>query len=287
MEICLCDDSGPCEAFLDTEPELVSNLAGGKALPAELVDQIVTKTDGVPLFIEELTETILDFGDLIERGDRYLYAGESVRVSIPETLRDSLMARLDRVADVKRIAQVGSVIGREFGYDLVAEIVKIGEAALSDALSRLVASDSRPAAEPFHSGIYVQACPRAGHRLRFVVKSQRMALHGMIAQALEKRWPESRDTRPELLANHYTAAGMFEAAVPYWRRAGELAMQRFALREAITHLGNGMSLIKEMPPGPQRDLMELELRTVLGPAVVAQHGWAQGEVSRIPSRLGH
>ena len=72
----------------------------------------------------------------------------------------------------------------------------------------------------------------------------------MIAQALEKRWPESRDTKPELLAHHYTAAGLFEAAVPYWRRAGELAMQRFALREAITHLGNGMSLIKELPPGP-------------------------------------
>jgi class 3 adenylate cyclase/tetratricopeptide (TPR) repeat protein len=262
--------------------KLVSNLTGGKALPAELVDQIVTKTDGVPLFIEELTKTILESGDLIERGDRYLYAGESVRVSIPETLRDSLMARLDRVADVKRIAQVGAVIGREFGYDLVAEIVKIGEAALSDALSRLVASELASC-----RGAIPQAVYTFKHALvqdtayDSLLKSQRMALHGMIAQALEKRWPESRDTRPELLANHYTAAGMLEAAVPYWRRAGELAMQRFALREAITHLGNGMSLIKELPPGSKRDLMELELRTVLGPAVVAQHGWAQSEVSRI------
>jgi class 3 adenylate cyclase len=130
--------------------QLVSNLAGGKTLPVELVDQIVTKTDGVPLFIEELTKTILESGDLIERGDRYLYAGESVRVSIPETLRDSLMARLDRVADVKRIAQVGSVIGREFGYDLVAEIVKIGEAALSTRYRAWSPRSSRPAAEPFH-----------------------------------------------------------------------------------------------------------------------------------------
>ena len=158
----------------------------------------------------------------------------------------------------------------------------MSEAALSDALSRLVASELASC-----RGAIPQAVYTFKHALvqdtayDSLLKSQRMALHGMIAQALEKRWPESRDTRPELLAHHYTAAGMFEAAVPYWRRAGELAMQRFALREAITHLGNGMSLIKELPPGPKRDLMELELRTVLGPAVVAQHGWAQGEVSRI------
>ncbi len=262
--------------------QLVSNLAEGKALPAELVEQIIAKTDGVPLFIEELTRTILESGDLVERGDRYLYVGESVRVSIPETLRDSLMARLDRAADVKRIAQVGSVIGREFGYDLVAEIVKMSEAALSAALSRLVASQLASC-----RGAIPQAVYTFKHALvqdtayESLLKSQRMTLHAMIAQALEKRWPESRDTKPELLANHYSAAGLFEAAVPYWRRAGQLAMQRFALREAITHLNSGLSLIKELPPGPKRDLMELELRTVLGPAVVAQRGWAQGEVSRI------
>jgi tetratricopeptide (TPR) repeat protein len=262
--------------------QLVSNLTGGKALPAELVEQIVAKTDGVPLFVEELTKTILESGDLIERGNRYLYAGTSVHVSIPETLRDSLMARLDRVADVKRIAQVGSVIGREFGYDLVAEIVRMSEAALADALSRLVAAELASC-----RGAIPQAVYTFKHALvqdaayESLLKSQRMPLHGKIAQALEKRWPESRETKPELLARHYTAAGMFEAAVPYWRRAGELAMQRFALPEAITHLNNGMSLIEKLPRGSRRDLLELELRTVLGPAVVAQHGWAQGEVSRI------
>jgi len=262
--------------------QLVSNLTGGKALPAELVDQIIAKTDGVPLFVEELTKTILESGDLIAQGDRYLYAGSSVTVSIPETLRDSLMARLDRVAAVKRIAQVGSVIGREFGYELIAEIAMMSEAALADVLSRLVASELASC-----RGTIPQAVYTFKHALvqdtayDSLLKSQRMTLHGKIAQALEKRWPESRDTMPELLANHYTAAGLFEAAAPYWRRAGELAMQRFALPEAITHLNNGMMLIEKMPPGPQRDLMELELRTILGPAVVAQHGWGQSEVSRI------
>jgi class 3 adenylate cyclase/tetratricopeptide (TPR) repeat protein len=262
--------------------QLVSNLTGGKAFPAELVEQIVTKTDGVPLFIEELTKAILESGDLVERGDRYLYAGGSVSVLVPETLRDSLMARLDRVADVKRIAQVGSVIGRDFAYDLVAEVVKMSEATLSDVLARLVASELASC-----RGTIPQAVYTFKHALvqdaayDSLLKSQRITLHGKIAQALEKRWPESRDTKPELLANHYTAAGLFEVAVPYWRQAGELAMQRFALREAIIHLNNGMLLIKRLPSGPQRDLMELELRTVLGPAAVAQHGWAHSEVSRI------
>ena len=261
--------------------QLVLNLCSGKALPEELVDQIIAKTDGVPLFIEELTKTILESGDVVERGNRYLYAGSSVKVSIPETLRDSLMARLDRAADVKRIAQIGAVIGREFSYDLVAEIVKMGEAALSDSLARLVGSELASCHGAIPEAVYTfKHALVQDAAYESLLKSQRMTLHGMIAETLEKRWPESRDTKPELLASHYTAAGLLEAAVPYWRRAGELAMERFALREAITHLNNGMALIEKLPPTSARDLMELELRTVLGPAVVAQHGWGQSEVSR-------
>lgn len=268
---------GPAESR-----QIVSNLTGGKALPAELVEQIIAKADGVPLFVEELTKSIVESGDLIEQGDRYLYAGSSVKVSIPETLRDSLMARLDRVATVKRIAQVGAVIGREFGYELIAEIVMMSDAALADVLSRLVAAELASC-----RGAIPQAVYTFKHALvqdtayDSLLKSQRMRLHAEIAQVLERRWPESREAMPELLAHHYTAARLFEAAAPYWRQAGELAMRRFALPEAITHLNNGMMVIEKMPPGPQRDLMELELRTVLGPAVVAQHGWGQSEVSCI------
>ncbi|HJX20943.1 MAG TPA: AAA family ATPase, partial [Steroidobacteraceae bacterium] len=262
--------------------ELISNLTAGKALPPAVVEQIIAKTDGVPLFVEELTKTIIESGDLVERGDRYHYAGTSFSVAIPETLRDSLMARLDRFAPVKRIAQVGAVIGREFAYELIAEIEMMSEAALADVLSRLVASELA-----FCRGEIPDAVYTFKHALvqdaayDSLLKSQRTLLHGKIARALEKRWPESRDTKPELLAHHYTAAGLFEAATPYWQRAGELAMQRFALPEAITHLSNGMILIEKLPAGPERDLRELGLRTVLGPAVVAQHGWGQSEVSRI------
>ena len=262
--------------------ELISNLTGGKALPDDLVDQIIAKTDGIPLFVEELTKTIIESGDLIDQGDRYVYARPFLSVAIPETLRDSLMARLDRVAAVKRIAQVGAVIGREFGYELLAEIEMMSEAALADVLARLVASELASCRGEIPESVYTfKHALVQDTAYNSLLKSQRMTIHGKIAQALEKRWPESRDTKPELLAHHYTAAGLFEAATPYWRRAGELAMQRFALREAITHLNNGMMLIEKLPPGPERDLMELELRTVLGPAVVAQHGWGQGEVSRI------
>ncbi|HEV7543995.1 MAG TPA: adenylate/guanylate cyclase domain-containing protein, partial [Reyranella sp.] len=262
--------------------ELISNLTAGKALPPAVVEQIIAKTDGVPLFVEELTKTIIESGDLVERGNRYHYAGTSFSVAIPETLRDSLMARLDRFAPVKRIAQVGAVIGREFAYELIAEIEMMSEAALADVLSRLVASELA-----FCRGEIPDAVYTFKHALvqdaayDSLLKSQRTLLHGKIARALEKRWPESRDTKPELLAHHYTAAGLFEAATPYWQRAGELAMQRFALPEAITHLSNGMILIEKLPAGPERDLRELGLRTVLGPAVVAQHGWGQSEVSRI------
>ena len=153
---------------------------------------------------------------------------------------------------------------------------------LDAALERLMASGliSRRGTPPDATYTFKHALVQDA-AYESLLKSQRITLHGNIARALEKRWPESRDTKPELLANHYTAAGLFEVAIPYWRRAGELAMQRFALREAITHLNNGMLLIEKLPHGAQRDLLELELRTVLGPAVVAQHGWAQGEVSRI------
>ncbi|HEY6720994.1 MAG TPA: hypothetical protein VI363_05085, partial [Burkholderiales bacterium] len=262
--------------------ELISNLTAGKALPDDLVEQLIAKTDGIPLFVEELTKTIIESGDLIDQGDRYVYARPFLSVAIPETLRDSLMARLDRVAAVKRIAQVGAVIGREFGYELLAEIEMMSEAALDDVLARLVASELASCRGEIPESVYTfKHALVQDTAYDSLLKSQRMTIHGKIAQALEKRWPESRDTKPELLAHHYTAAGLFEAATPYWRRAGELAMQRFALREAITHLNNGMTLIEKLPPGPRRDLMELELRTVLGPAVVAQHGWGQDEVSRI------
>jgi class 3 adenylate cyclase/tetratricopeptide (TPR) repeat protein len=261
---------------------LVANVVGGRALPPGLVTQIIARTDGVPLFVEELTKTILESGDLIVAGDRYIYAGSSAEVTIPETLRDSLMARLDRVAVSKEIAQVGSVIGREFSYELIAGLELMGEDALGNGLAQLTSSGLATCHGEIPNAVYTFS-----HALvqdaayDSLLKSRRKKLHGEIAQLLEERWPETRDAAPELLAFHYTAAERYPVAAPLWLRAGEIAIQRFALREAITHLRSGMSALSRLRPSKARDRMEISLRTALGPALVAQRGWGQAEVSDI------
>jgi len=261
---------------------LIADLAGGKALPAELLERILEKTDGVPLFVEELTRAILESGDLKDEGDRYAYAGTAASVAVPETLRDSLMARLDRIASIKHVAQVGAAIGREFTYELIAALTVMSEASLVDALSLLTASGLTFARGTIPKSVYTfKHALVQDTAYDSLLKSQRLLLHEKIAHVIEERWPKVRDTEPELLAHHYTAAGLNEAAVSLWRRAGELSMKRFALPEAISHLRKGLRLVETLSAAPARDLMELELRTVLGPAVVAQSGWGNEEVSRV------
>jgi class 3 adenylate cyclase/tetratricopeptide (TPR) repeat protein len=260
---------------------LVANVVGGKALPPALVAQIIARTDGVPLFIEELTKSILESGDLVIEGDRYAYAGSLASVAIPETLRDSLMARLDRVAVSKEIAQVGSVIGREFSYELSAALELMSVDALSEGLQHLTLSGLATCHGEIPNAVYTFS-----HALvqdaayDSLLKSRRRQLHGDIAHLLDQRWPETRETAPELLAYHYTAAEQFRVAAPLWLRAGEIAIQRFAIPEAITHLRTGMSALSRLKPSKARDRVEISLRTALGPALVAHRGWAHTEVSQ-------
>jgi class 3 adenylate cyclase/tetratricopeptide (TPR) repeat protein len=261
---------------------LVAKVVGGKALPPGLAARIIARTDGVPLFVEELTKTILESGDLVVEGDHYAYAGSSANVTIPETLRDSLMARLDRVAVSKEIAQVGSVIGREFSYELIAGLELMSEDALGNGLRHLISSglatchgEIPNAVYTFSHGLVQDAAYDS------LLKSRRKKLHGDIVHLLEERWPETRDAAPELLAFHHTAAERHPVAAPLWLRAGEVAIQRFALPEAITHLRTGMSALSKLRPSKTRDRMEISLRTALGPALVAQRGWGQAEVSDI------
>ena len=260
---------------------LVANVVGGKALPPGLAAQIIARTDGVPLFVEELTKTILESGDLIVEGDRYAYAGSSAGVTIPETLRDSLMARLDRVAVSKEIAQVGSVIGREFSYELSAGLELMSEDALSEGLQHLTSSGLATCHGEIPNAVYTFS-----HALvqdaayESLLKSRRKQLHGDIAHLLEERWPETRETAPELLAFHYGSAEQYRVAAPLWLQAGEAAIERFALPEAITNLRTGLSAVAKLRPSKNRDQMEISLRTVLGPALVAHRGWAHAEVSQ-------
>ena len=229
-----------------------------------------------------MTRTILESGALVEEGERYIFKGKSTGVSIPETLRDSLTARLDRVPEVREIAQVSAAIGREFSYELIAALDLMPETSLRHKLAQLTESGLAFQRGPIPDAIYLFK-----HALiqdvayDSMLKSQRQPLHARIARVLEERFPETRETEPELLAHHYTAAGRALAAVPYWQQAGEMAIRRFALPEAVRHLGKGMALLETIPPAPERDLMELLLRTVLAPAVVAQRGWGHEEVGRI------
>jgi class 3 adenylate cyclase len=261
---------------------IVSALAGGKALPAALMAQILTRTDGVPLFVEELTKAILESGELKERGTSYDYDGSTRTVTIPATLRDSLMARLDRFMPVKEIAQIGAAIGREFSYELIAAVAPVPQAQLDDALLRLGESGLA-----FRRGTPPDAIYTFKHALvqdaayDSLLKSRRQELHAKIARVIEQRFPHIKAAEPELLAHHLTAAGLAEAAIPLWEAAGGLGLKRLTLAEAISHLGRGLELATAQPSSCQRDASELGLRTLLGSAWSALKGWTAPEVWEI------
>ncbi len=258
---------------------MVSTLAGGKALPGALLEQILTRTDGVPLFVEELTKSVLESGELTEAGNRYEYGGSARTVSIPASLRDSLMARLDRFMPVKEIAQIGAAIGREFSYEVIAEVAPMPQAQLDDALAQLSASGLA-----FRRGTPPDAIYSFKHALvqdaayDSLLKRRRQELHAKIARVIEQRFPTLKTTEPEVLAHHLTAADLAEAAIPLWQAAGELALQRMALTEAISHLNRGLELASILPRSSERDARELGLRSSLGTAWMAFKGWAAQEV---------
>jgi predicted ATPase len=258
---------------------VVSQLAGGKALPADLLEQILRKTDGVPLFVEELTRSILESGDVREAGDSWEYTGRAGALAIPLTLRDSLMARLDRFAPVKEIAQIGAAIGREFSYELIAAVAQHASPELDRALAQLIESGLA-----FQQGTPPDTVYTFKHALvqdtayDSLLRGRRQELHGRIANLIEERLPNTEATEPELLARHYTEARQPEKAIPLWRKAGSLALEHLALTEAIAHLNKGLELVAALPASAERDGNELDLRTLLGTAWVALRGWPAHEV---------
>jgi class 3 adenylate cyclase len=224
--------------------ELVLRMTGGKPLPAEVVRQIVEKTDGIPLFVEELVKTILESGLVREETERYVLTGPLPPLAIPTTLQDALMARLDRLAPVKAVAQLGAVLGREFSYALLRAVTPLDETLLQKALARLVDAELL-----YQRGVPPQATYLFKHALiqdaayQSLLKSTRQQCHQQIAQVLEARFPGLVATQPELVAQHYTAAGCAAQAIPYWQRAGQLASDRSAHLEAISHVTTGIALL--------------------------------------------
>jgi class 3 adenylate cyclase/predicted ATPase len=259
--------------------ELTGRVAHGKALPPEVVEQIVAKTDGVPLFVEELTKMVLESGWLQERAERYELTGPLPALAIPMTLHDSLMARLDRLAGVKGLAQLGATLGREFTYDLLQAVSPWDEGMLHRGLHQLVAAEFL-----YQQGLPPQATYRFKHALiqdaayQSLLKSTRQQHHQRIAQVLESRFPDTVETQPELLAHHYTEAGLAEPAIGYWQRAGQQASDRSANLEAVSHFTTGIELLKTLPETPAHTQQALTLHITLGAALQRTKGLAAPEV---------
>jgi TOMM system kinase/cyclase fusion protein len=265
--------------------EVIHQVAHGKALPPEVIAQVVAKTDGVPLFVEELTKMVLESGLLQELEDRYALTGPLPPLAIPATLHDSLMARLDRLAAVKALAQLGATLGREFSYALLQAVSPWDEATVQRGLHQLVEAEFL-----YQRGLPPQATYVLKHALiqeaayQSLLKSARQQYHQRIAHVLEAQFPEMAETQPELLAHHYTEAGLGEQAIGYWQRAGQRAVARSAHVEAISHLTKGLEVLTTLPETPERTQHELRLQTALGPACIAAMGYGAPAVERAYAR---
>src|SRR5262249_29702736 len=259
--------------------ELTHQVAQGKALPAEVVAQIVAKTDGVPLFVEEFTKTVLESGLLQEQGERYVLTEPMPPLAIPATLHDSLLARLDRLGAAKSLAQLGATLGREFPYALLQAVAPWDEETVRQELQQLVGAELL-----YQRGLPPQATYIFKHALiqeaayQSLLKRTRQQYHQHIAQVLEGQFPDIVATQPELLAHHYTEAGSIAQAVGYWQKAGQSAVQRSAHVEAIAHLRQGLALLQTLPETPQRTQHEVNLHIALGASLIATQGFAAPEV---------
>jgi class 3 adenylate cyclase len=254
---------------------MVERVTGGRTLPAEVMKQIVAKTDGNPLFVEELTKAVLEAGILVEGAGIYRLDGPLPPLAIPATLQDSLMARLDRLASVKAIAQIGSVIGREFSYSLIKTLVRRDEPALDPALAELERAElvSRRSEPPDAVYTFKHALVR-DVAYESLLKSRRHQLHGLIARTLTERFPDIAASQPEIVAHHFTESGLFAPAIEYWLKAGQQATRRSANAEALHHLARGLELLPALDDLALRNKLELPLQTLLGNALRATKGWS-------------
>jgi predicted ATPase/tRNA A37 threonylcarbamoyladenosine biosynthesis protein TsaE len=265
--------------------QIALSVTQGKALPAEVLAQVVSKTDGVPLFIEELTKMVLESDWLVDRGDHYALRGPLPPLAIPATLHDSLMARLDRLVTVKRVAQLGATIGRHFAYELLQALALLDDATLQDGLRQLVEAEL----------VYANGVPPAAtylfkHALiqetayQSLLRSTRLEYHQRIAQVLESQFPETTATTPELVAHHYTEGGHHAQAIPYWQQAGRKAYEHSAHEEAISYLTKGLQLLADLPDASARGQQEMLLQTTLGSALMTAYGYASPDVERAYAR---
>jgi class 3 adenylate cyclase/predicted ATPase len=260
---------------------LASNLG---ALPTDIVDEIVERTDGVPLFVEELTKAVVEAG--ADRGHAAASAVPPSSRAVPATLHASLLGRLDRLGpSARNVAQVGAAIGRDFSHELLAAAVQLAEPELQEALRRLVEAGlvfqhgMPPAAEYLFKHALVQDTAYTT-----LLRGPRQALHRRIAEALEQRFPEVVETRPEIVAHHYSEAAIADQAITYWHRAGKLSVAKSAVREAVAQLRRGLGLLDGLPETRERKQLELDIHVTLTAALMAGKGYSDPEVVAVLER---
>jgi class 3 adenylate cyclase len=248
---------------------LVDGITSGKALPDIVLEQIVAQTDGVPLFIEELTSSLLESGLLRETASGYALDGSLPALAIPTSLRASLVSRLDRLGPAKDIALIGAAIGREFSHELIAAVTSLTQTDLHAALERLIASGlvsrrgTPPAAAYMFKHALVQDAAYAS-----LLKSRRQLLHASIAKVFVERFPATAERLPEVVAHHLTEAARPAEAIDYWRKAGQLASARSAAREAVAFFERALRLLTELPESEATLAQGCDLRLKLQPVLL-------------------
>ena len=265
--------------------EMITRVTGGKALPKEIADQIIDRTDGVPLFIEELTKSVVESGLVTEAGDHFAVAGLAAPLAIPTTLHASLLARLDRLAPTREVAQIGAALGRSFSHELISAVAQMPQHKLDDALEQLVDAELI-----FRRGIPPNSEYTFKHALvqdaaySTLLRSRRQQIHARIVTTLESQFPEVASAQPTLMAHHCGEAGLKEKAVRFWLKAGQQALARSATTEAVAQLRKGLEALTGVPDGTPRQQHELELLSALGSALTAAKGWSAADVSETCSR---
>jgi class 3 adenylate cyclase/tetratricopeptide (TPR) repeat protein len=273
--------------------EMIAGVTGGKVLPKSIADQIIDRTDGVPLFVEELTKAVIESGILTDTGDRYTAAGPLTPLAIPASLQASLLARLDRLAPVREVARIGAALGRQFSHELIAAVAVprsgpgMSRSQLDDALAQLVGAEliyrrgTPPDAEYTFKHALVQDAAYGT-----LLRGRRQQLHARIASTLEDRFAEIGAAQPALLARHCEEGGLAEKAVDYWLAAGRQFWGRMMLAEAVALLRRGLALVPALPDGDRRQEREFDLQISLCQALMALRGWAVPELGTAYARAG-
>jgi class 3 adenylate cyclase len=256
--------------------QLAERIAVERVLPPALRERIVAQSDGVPLFIEELTKAVLESAAQVDSTSAPL---------VPATLQGSLIARLDRLPAAKQVAQIGAVIGREFSHTLLTAVADMPEKQLAHGIDMLVESGLA-----FYRGVPPNADYTFKHALvrdaaySTLLRSQRQELHALIGKAYEERFPETVEKKPELLAHHFTQAGLLDQAIQYWRTAGLRSVGRSAHSEAGAHFACALDLLAKLPPGEQRDARELDLTLNFAVPLIAVQGFGASRVEECALR---